>query len=187
MDVSRWDEITASLFRFDVLDVLNVDWEAARGLDGLSEPRKGRRGKANIAIQRGTSHSWGLKPLPGGRLPWLRYHRGFCQFRRETQINSRPLPSCSFPIHYSLIVLLSNDMYIHIWAGYRSRYSDCLRAGRSGDRIPVEARFSAPVETGPESHLVSCTMGTGSFPGVRCGRGVTLNPHAFLVPRSKIE
>jgi len=29
-------------------------------------------------------------------------------------------------------------------------------------------------------------MGTGSFPGVRCSRGVTLTPHT-LVPRSKIE
>jgi len=29
-------------------------------------------------------------------------------------------------------------------------------------------------------------MGTGSFPGVSCGRGVTLNPHPLLVPRSKI-
>jgi len=30
-------------------------------------------------------------------------------------------------------------------------------------------------------------MGTGSFPGVRCGRGVTLTPYPLLVPRSKIE
>ena len=26
-----------------------------------------------------------------------------------------------------------------------------------------EARFSAPVQTGPEAHPASCTMGTGSF------------------------
>jgi len=31
------------------------------------------------------------------------------------------------------------------------------------------------------------SMGTRSFPGVRCGRGVTLTPHSLLVPRSKIE
>jgi len=30
-------------------------------------------------------------------------------------------------------------------------------------------------------------VGAGYFPGVRCGRGVTLTPHPFLVPRSKIE
>jgi hypothetical protein len=28
------------------------------------------------------------------------------------------------------------------------------------------ARFFAHVQTGPESHPASCTMGTGSFPGV---------------------
>jgi hypothetical protein len=28
----------------------------------------------------------------------------------------------------------------------------------------------------------SCTMGTGSFPGVESGRGVTLTPHPLLVP-----
>ena len=47
------------------------------------------------------------------------------------------------------------------------------------------ARFSAPVQTGPGAHPASCTMGTGSFPGVKSGRGVTLTPHPFLVPRSK--
>ena len=49
------------------------------------------------------------------------------------------------------------------------------------------ARFSAPVQTGPEDHSASCTMGTGSFPGVRCCRGVTLTPHPLLLQRSKIE
>jgi hypothetical protein len=49
------------------------------------------------------------------------------------------------------------------------------------------ARFSAPVQTGSEAHPASCTMGTGSFPEVRCTRGVTLTPHPLLVPRSKIE
>jgi len=40
-------------------------------------------------------------------------------------------------------------------------------------------RFSAPVQTGPGSHPAFCTMGTGSFPGVKSGRGVTLTPHHF--------
>jgi len=31
----------------------------------------------------------------------------------------------------------------------------------------------------------SCTMGTGSFPGVKSGRGVTLAPHPLLVPWSR--
>ena len=53
--------------------------------------------------------------------------------------------------------------------------------------IPVGEIFSAPVQTGPEAHPASCTMGTGSFPGVRCGQGVMLTPHPLLVPRSKIE
>jgi len=38
-------------------------------------------------------------------------------------------------------------------------------AGRSGDRIPVGARFSAIVQTGPGAHPSSCSMGTGSFQG----------------------
>jgi len=51
----------------------------------------------------------------------------------------------------------------------------------------VEVRFSAPVQTDPEAHPASCTMGSESFPGVRSGRGVTLTPYPPLVPRSKIE
>ena len=45
-------------------------------------------------------------------------------------------------------------------------------------------RFSAPVQTGPGVHLASYTMGTGSFPRVKSGRGVTLTPHLLLLPWS---
>jgi hypothetical protein len=59
-----------------------------------------------------------------------------------------------------------------------------LRAGWCGDRIPVGARFSAPVRTGSEAHPASCRMGTGSFPGVKYGQGVLLTTHPLLVPWS---
>jgi len=51
-----------------------------------------------------------------------------------------------------------------------------------GIAIPMGARFSVPVQTGPGAHPASCTMGTESFPAVKSGRGVTLTPHPLLVP-----
>ena len=59
---------------------------------------------------------------------------------------------------------------------WRSRISDWLRTGRSGDPILVE-RFSAPLRTGPEAHSHSCTVGRGSFPeSERPGRAVDHPP-----------
>ena len=55
--------------------------------------------------------------------------------------------------------------------------------GQSG----IESRWGRdfpPVQTGPGAHPASCKMGTGSFPGVKCGRGVLLATQPFLVPRS---
>jgi hypothetical protein len=46
------------------------------------------------------------------------------------------------------------------------------------------SRFSAPVQTGPGAHPASYKMGTGSFPGVKSGRGVRVTPHCLLVPWS---
>ena len=65
---------------------------------------------------------------------------------------------------------------------------DWLRAGRSGNRNPVKARFSAPVQTGTGAHPASCTMGTVSFPGVkRPGRGVNHPPTSSAEVKERIE
>ena len=50
---------------------------------------------------------------------------------------------------------------------------------------PGWVRFSTPVQTGPGVHPASCTMGTGSFLGVKSGRGVMLTPRPVLVPWSR--
>ena len=69
----------------------------------------------------------------------------------------------------------------------KSRYSDWLRAGRSGDRIPEGGEIFLTCPDRPEDHPASCKICTGSFPGVKSGRGVTLTPHHFLVPLVKKE
>ena len=51
------------------------------------------------------------------------------------------------------------------WAGYLSRYSDCLRTGRSGIEFRWGRDFSS-VQTGSEAHPASYTIGNESFPGV---------------------
>ena len=62
------------------------------------------------------------------------------------------------------------------------RYSDLLRAGRFGYRIPAGARFSALVQNGTWAHPPSSKMGSGSLQGVkRPGRGID-HPHQ-LAPR----
>ena len=60
------------------------------------------------------------------------------------------------------------------------------RYGLDGPRIESRsgARFSVSVQTGTGAQPASCTMGTGSFLGVkRPGRGVDHPPH--LAPRLK--
>jgi hypothetical protein len=60
-----------------------------------------------------------------------------------------------------------------------------IRTNEALKKPPVGAKFSAPVQTGPGAHPASYTMGTGSFPGVESGQGVTLTSYPILVPRSK--
>ena len=52
----------------------------------------------------------------------------------------------------------------------------------------MEARFSAPVQTGPGAHPASYTMGTGSFPGVkRSERGVDHPPISSAEVEGRVE
>jgi len=68
-----------------------------------------------------------------------------------------------------------------------SRYSGWIRAGPSGDRIPVGAKFFAPVQTGPGDHPASYIRGTGSFPGVnRAGRSVD-HPPSIAEVKGRVE
>ena len=74
------------------------------------------------------------------------------------------------------------------WAGIAQSYSDRLWAGRSGDRIPVSAKFSVPLQTGPGAQPASCTIDTGSFPGVkRPGRCVDYPPPSSAEVKWRVE
>jgi hypothetical protein len=81
----------------------------------------------------------------------------------------RPFTVC---VHWVLFVCICIIiLYAHC------QYSDWIRAGQPGDRIPVGARFFAHVQTGPGAHPASCTMGTGSLPRVKQpGRGADHPP-----------
>ena len=77
----------------------------------------------------------------------------------------------------TFIVLPTRDHFALI-------YSTTVK-GQSRDRIPVVVRFSAPVQTGPGAQPASCTVGTGSFPGVKSSQDVMLTPHPHLVSQSR--
>ena len=63
--------------------------------------------------------------------------------------------------------------------GRDSSVGIATRYGLDGAGIEsrVRARFSAAVQTGPGAHPASYTMGSGSLPGVKCGRVVALTTH----------
>ena len=77
--------------------------------------------------------------------------------------------------------------YIHIYIHTYIYVYICIyiRAGRPSGIESRWRRDFPPVQTGPGVHPASCKMGTGSFPGVNCGRGVLLTTHPLPVPRSR--
>ena len=52
----------------------------------------------------------------------------------------------------------------------------------------MAARFSALVQTGPEAHLASSTLGTGSMPGLKQpGRGVDHPPPSSAEVKERVK
>jgi hypothetical protein len=98
-------------------------------------------------------------------------------------------------LHYAAINHIHKEVHViklqtvHTPCGPDSVVGIATAYGLDGPGIESRwgARFSAPVQAGSEAHPASCTMGTRSSPGVKCGRGLTLTPQPLLVSRSKIE
>jgi hypothetical protein len=58
-------------------------------------------------------------------------------------------------------------VYIYIWAGSSVGIATSYGLHGPGIESRLGVRFYAHVQTGPGAHPASCTMGTGSFPGVK--------------------
>ena len=72
---------------------------------------------------------------------------------------------------------------IHAVCGPGSSVGLVTDYGLDGAGIESRRDFP-PVQTGPGAHPASCKMGTGSFPGIKYGRGMLLTTHPLLVLRA---
>ena len=89
--------------------------------------------------------------------------------------------------HLQLNILLLLLLLLNIWCVRGPGSSVGIATELRTRQSRIESRWGPdipPAETCPGAHPASCTMGTGSFLGVKCGRGVLLTTHPLLVPRS---
>ena len=105
------------------------------------------------------------------------------------------MPVCNFCVNISVVIVAfriivqssvqrCKHTFNTVWAGLLSRYSDWLRAGRSGDRIPVGGEIfrTCPYRPwGPPSLMYN---GYRVFPGGKKWPGREADPHPLLVPWS---
>ena len=104
-----------------------------------------------------------------------------CFFSLSTQVFHRVYKSMlsrqsMFPRDIKLHVIFMIKFITVMWAGQHSRYSNCLRAERSGDRIPVGGKIfpTCPDQPwGPPSLLYN---GYQVFPGRKERPGCDADP-----------
>jgi len=92
-------------------------------------------------------------------------------------------------ITFHIVIVFVIKVSFTVWGKYidttRSSVGIATDYGLDGPGSnPGGGRDFPPVQTGPGAHPASCTMGSGSFPGVKSGRGVLLTTHRLLMPRS---
>jgi len=90
---------------------------------------------------------------------FMKFHSAICKLwhvsggtRRYGKTNGNIFATCSYKRVKK--IKLVQIRHMSIFVSHRSLM--WLGAGRSGDRIPVGARFSAPVQPGPGIHRASC-------------------------------
>ena len=120
----------------------------------------------------------------------LRFHILRADVNRDAA-NFRAHLKCTYVCVYvcmyvCVCVCVCIYIYIYIYmCGPGSSVGIATDYGLDGPGIESRwGRDFPPLQTGPGAHPASSTMGTGSFPGVKCGRGVLLTTHPLLAPRS---
>jgi len=81
---------------------------------------------------------------------------------------------------------ISIDSYLHYYCFNAFLCGPGSSVGIAIDYVLEGPRLNSGGEEifRPEAQTAYCKMGTGSFPGVKCGRGVLLNTQLLLLPRA---
>jgi hypothetical protein len=86
------------------------------------------------------------------------------------------------------VIVTAEVIYLYLGAGIAWPYRDSLRAGQSGDRVPLGAKFSAFVHSGPGGPTSLPCSAYPVIPGVKWpGRGVNHPSQLSAQVKERVE